>query len=106
MSNQQYTRKLPDEFSPSMVKFSSKSPQDRIALISAGINNSITSALDYQNSPFLQDAGITVNPDPISVNGYILRIPSIYYGNAASNKPVFLEMVPGTSSISRYISRR
>jgi eukaryotic translation initiation factor 2C len=40
--DQRYTRKLPPEFSPSMVKFSSKSPQDRLALISAGINNSIT----------------------------------------------------------------
>ncbi|KAJ8581686.1 hypothetical protein M405DRAFT_705041, partial [Rhizopogon salebrosus TDB-379] len=62
--------KLPPEFSPSMVKFSSKSPQDRLALISA----------DYQNSPFMQDAGITVLPDPISVNGRVLPTPSIYYG--------------------------
>ncbi|KAJ8592794.1 hypothetical protein M405DRAFT_859423 [Rhizopogon salebrosus TDB-379] len=90
--DQRYTRKLPPEFSPSMVKFSSKSPQDRLALISAGINNSITadqrSALDYQNSPFMQDAGITVLPDPISVNGRVLPTPSIYYGNPASGKPV------------------
>jgi eukaryotic translation initiation factor 2C len=40
--DQRYTRKLPPEFLPSMVKFSSKSPQDPLALISAGINNSIT----------------------------------------------------------------
>ncbi|OAX30854.1 hypothetical protein K503DRAFT_806646 [Rhizopogon vinicolor AM-OR11-026] len=92
MSNQQYTCKLPAEFSPSMVNFSSKSPQDCLTLISASINNFIMadqcSALDYQDSPFLQDAEITVNPNPISVNGYILSIPSIYYGNAALNKPV------------------
>ncbi|KAG2041475.1 ribonuclease H-like domain-containing protein [Suillus americanus] len=90
--DQRYTRKLPPEFSPTMVKFSSKNPQDRLALISAGINNSITadqrSALDYQNSPFLQDAGITVSPEPISVTGRILPTPRIHYGNPASSRPV------------------
>lgn len=90
--DQRYTRKLPPEFSPSMVKFSSKNPQDRLALISAGINNSITadqrSALDYQNSPFLQDAGITVSPDPILVTGRVLPTPKIHYGNPASSRPV------------------
>ncbi|KAG1736714.1 Piwi domain-containing protein [Suillus lakei] len=90
--DQRYTRKLPPEFSSLMVKFSSKNPQDRLALISAGINNSITSdqrsALDYQNSPFLQDAGITVSPDPISVTGRVLQTPKIHYGNPASSTPV------------------
>lgn len=90
--DQRYTRRLPPEFSAPMVKFSSKNPQDRLALISAGINNSITanqrSALDYQNSPFLQDAGITVAPDPISVVGRVLPTPRIYYGNPASSGPV------------------
>ncbi|KAG1749019.1 ribonuclease H-like domain-containing protein [Suillus paluster] len=90
--NQRYTRKLPAEFSSLMVKFASKNPGERLALISAGINNSITtdqrSALDYQNSPFMQDAGITVLPDPISVNGRILPTPSIYYGNLSSSSSV------------------
>jgi eukaryotic translation initiation factor 2C len=36
----------------------------------------------------MQDAGITVLPDPISVNGRVLPTPSIYYGNPASGKPV------------------
>ncbi|KAG1847515.1 hypothetical protein DFJ58DRAFT_663286, partial [Suillus subalutaceus] len=83
--DQRYARKLPPEFSPTMVKFSSKNPQDRLALISAGINNS---GLDYQNSPFLQDAGITVSPDPISVTGRVLPTPKIHYGNPASSRPV------------------
>ncbi|OJA17422.1 hypothetical protein AZE42_04820 [Rhizopogon vesiculosus] len=120
-SDQRYTRKLPAEFSASMVKFSSKSPHDRLALISAGINNAITAdqrsvsngpiyrafncqlfaqALDYQNSPFMQDAGITVHPDPISVNGRVLPTPSIYYGNAASNKPVDMR------SLGEYINKK
>ncbi|KAG1849091.1 hypothetical protein C8R48DRAFT_677144 [Suillus tomentosus] len=54
-------QKLPPEFSSLMVKFSLKNPQDFLALISAGINNRVMadqrSALDYQNSPFLQDTG-------------------------------------------------
>ncbi|KAG1858414.1 Piwi domain-containing protein [Suillus subalutaceus] len=90
--DQRYTRKLPPEFSPTMVKFSSKNPQERLELISAGINNSVTadqrSALDYQNSPFLQDAGITVSPEPISVTGRVLPTPKIYYGNPANSRPV------------------
>ncbi|KAG1819562.1 ribonuclease H-like domain-containing protein [Suillus subaureus] len=90
--DQRYTRKLPPEFSSTMVKFSSKNPQDRLALISAGISNSITadqrSALDYQNSPFLQDAGITVSPDPILVTGRVLPTPKIHYGNPATSRPV------------------
>ncbi|KAG1781228.1 hypothetical protein EV702DRAFT_921964, partial [Suillus placidus] len=90
--DQRYTGKLPPEFSPMMVKFSSKNPQDRLALISTGINNSITadqrSALDYQNSPFLQDTGITVSPDPISLTGRVLPTPRIHYGNPASSRPV------------------
>jgi eukaryotic translation initiation factor 2C len=44
--------------------------------------------LDYQNSPFMQDARITVHPDSISVSGRLLPMPSIHYGNAASNKSV------------------
>ncbi|KIK36441.1 hypothetical protein CY34DRAFT_27393, partial [Suillus luteus UH-Slu-Lm8-n1] len=74
--DQRYTRKLPSEFSSLMVKFSSKNPQDRLALISAGINNR---ALDYQNPPFLQDAGITVSTYPISVTGHVLPTPRIHY---------------------------
>ncbi|KIK45842.1 hypothetical protein CY34DRAFT_22361 [Suillus luteus UH-Slu-Lm8-n1] len=90
--DQRYTRKLPPEFSSLMVKFSSKNPQDRLALISAGINNRVTadqrSALDYQNSPFLQDAGITISPDPISIVGNVLPTPRIHYGNPANSRPV------------------
>ncbi|KAG2061216.1 Piwi-domain-containing protein [Suillus hirtellus] len=90
--DQRYTRKLPPEFSPMMVKFSSQKPHERLALISAGISNAITtdqrSALDYQNSPFLQDAGITVSPDPILVTGRVLPTPNIHYGNAAASRPV------------------
>ncbi|KAG1908652.1 uncharacterized protein F5891DRAFT_1124360 [Suillus fuscotomentosus] len=33
--------------------------------------------LDHQNSPFLQDTGITAIPDPIAVNGCVLATPSI-----------------------------
>ncbi|KAJ8584720.1 hypothetical protein M405DRAFT_444732 [Rhizopogon salebrosus TDB-379] len=40
-SDWRYTHKLPPEFPPSMVKFSSYSPRDRLSLISSGINDSI-----------------------------------------------------------------
>ncbi|KAG1788086.1 uncharacterized protein HD556DRAFT_1499735 [Suillus plorans] len=46
------------------------------------------SALDYQNSPFLQDVGITVSPDPILVTGRVLPMPNIHYSNAATSRPV------------------
>jgi len=38
-ADQRYTRKLPSEFSSSMVQFSSKHPQDLLTFISAEINN-------------------------------------------------------------------
>ena len=40
-ANQRYTCKLLSEFSSSMVQFSSKNPQDHLALISVRINNFI-----------------------------------------------------------------
>lgn len=40
--DQRYTKKLPPEFSSLMVKFSSKNPTERLGLINAGINNSVT----------------------------------------------------------------
>ncbi|KAG1817374.1 hypothetical protein EV424DRAFT_1347961 [Suillus variegatus] len=65
---------------------------DAAITILAGISNAVTtdqhSALDYQNSPFLQDAGITVSPDPILVTGRVLPMPNIHYGNAAASRPV------------------
>ncbi|KAG1847175.1 hypothetical protein DFJ58DRAFT_843265 [Suillus subalutaceus] len=49
--------------------------KDCLPLTSTGTDNSITadqrSALDYLNSPFLQDAGITVTPKPISVTSLL-----------------------------------
>jgi hypothetical protein len=36
----------------------------------------------------LQDAGITVSPDPISVVGHVLPTPRIHYGNPANSRPV------------------
>ena len=38
-------------------------------------------------SKFLQDAGITVLPDPISVTGRILQTPSVYCRNPSTSRP-------------------
>ncbi|KAG1897552.1 uncharacterized protein F5891DRAFT_1191747 [Suillus fuscotomentosus] len=90
MYDQHYTRKPPLEFSFLMIKLVQE-PQDCLALISAGINNPITSdqrsALEYQTSLFLQDAGITVSPDPTLVT-CVLPMPKIHYGNPASSRTV------------------
>ncbi|KAG1775993.1 hypothetical protein EV702DRAFT_1230723 [Suillus placidus] len=60
-----------------MVKFSSKNPQDCLAL-----------TLDYQNLPFLQDTGITISPEPISVTRHVLPMPKMHCRNPASSRPV------------------
>ena len=75
---------------------SSKNPQDCLGSISklssiVGwhvelFNWLFLQALDYQNSPFMQDTGIMVLPDPILINGRIFPMPLIYY--TASSKPM------------------
>jgi len=51
--------------------------------------------------PVHVNAGITVHPDPILINGHVLPTLSIYYGNAASNKPVVQHLQSSTILLSR-----
>ncbi|KAG2742218.1 hypothetical protein P692DRAFT_20879776 [Suillus brevipes Sb2] len=60
--DQRYIRKLPPEFSSFMVKFSSKNPQDRMALISAGINNHVTADQRSTSHPVVRSSLFLFRP--------------------------------------------
>ncbi|OJA16085.1 hypothetical protein AZE42_11986 [Rhizopogon vesiculosus] len=72
------------------------SPYDRIGrlydrTVTRTVPSKILSALyviGYSTGNTSLDSGITVHPHPMSVNGHVLPMPSIYYANAPSNKPV------------------
>jgi hypothetical protein len=41
----------------------------------------VTQVLDYENSPYMADAGIRVEPQPVTVPGRVLSPPQVVYGS-------------------------
>ncbi|KAG6836649.1 hypothetical protein H0H93_005479 [Arthromyces matolae] len=58
------------------LEFSPRDPNQRLQAIKAGWQE-----LQYTTSYFLRGAGITINPEPISVHGRLLTSPLILFGN-------------------------
>lgn len=77
LPDQRYSRKLPQEYTKHMVEFTSEKPRARMQSILNGIGNA--TVLDYQNSPFVMEAGLVISKDPTVIDGHVLRPPAILY---------------------------
>ncbi|KAL4065381.1 Piwi-domain-containing protein [Scleroderma citrinum] len=80
LPNQRYTRKLPQEYTKGMVEFTSEKPRARMEAILNGMGTSRSnSVLDYENSPFVKEAGLTVAKTPALIEGHVLTTPNMIY---------------------------
>lgn len=77
LPDQRYTRKLPQEYTKHMVEFTSEKPRARLQSILNGIGNA--TVLDYQNSPFVMEAGLVIAKEPTVIDGHLLTPPAIQY---------------------------
>ncbi|KAG6832703.1 hypothetical protein H0H92_012275 [Tricholoma furcatifolium] len=64
------------------LEFSPRDPRERLGAIGAGWQQ-----LQYTESIFLSGAGITVDPQPLVINGRILPSPTIGFGNSEKLSP-------------------
>ncbi|KAG9047215.1 hypothetical protein FS837_002809 [Tulasnella sp. UAMH 9824] len=77
-----YRKTLSPDQTKHMVKFSTLRPEDRLRSIRNGLQQ-----LSYSNSPYLQDFGINVDPNPITIKGRILPPPTLLYGQNVTIQP-------------------
>ncbi|KAH9951296.1 Piwi domain-containing protein [Amylocystis lapponica] len=78
---QLFKKKLLPEQTSRFVEVTAKKPHERLQTIRQGIAGA-RQQLDYGTSDFMQDAGISVNPDPVQVQGCVLNTPQIIFGSS------------------------
>ncbi|KAG8992734.1 hypothetical protein FRB90_000927 [Tulasnella sp. 427] len=77
-----YRKTLTPEQTKHMVEFSTLKPDARLRNIRNGLQQ-----LSYGNSAFLQDFGINVDANPMTIKGRILPTPTLMYGRNSSIVP-------------------
>jgi len=75
---QLYRKKLSPEATVTFLKFSTQKPDARLRTIKEAVAGP-KQVLDYNTSDFIQEAGMEVQQEPISINGRQLRSPDIKY---------------------------
>ncbi|KAF8968250.1 ribonuclease H-like domain-containing protein [Flammula alnicola] len=70
---QLFKRKVPENITADMVKFSTIRPQERLKKITEG-------AEGYDKSEFVKESGMKVDTRPLTINATILRTPTVQYG--------------------------
>ncbi|KAG8942123.1 hypothetical protein FRC00_011997, partial [Tulasnella sp. 408] len=77
-----YKKTLNPDQTKHMVDFSTLRPEERLRNIRNGLQ-----VLRYGNSPYLQDFGINVDANPMTIKGRILPTPTLLYGRNQSIQP-------------------
>lgn len=84
-AGQRYTRKLPQNMTSMMVDFSKFRPEKRLEMIVGQKGDRVQPpTLEYATSPYIRDAGMEISEKPITVQGQLLKPPTIFYGNRQS----------------------
>ncbi|KAI0692213.1 Piwi-domain-containing protein [Cytidiella melzeri] len=78
LPGQRYTRKLSPDAMNTFLTVSKSKPMDRIRDIEKAVNGP---DLDYAASSWMREAGITVNPQALHIDGRQLNPPSIEYAS-------------------------
>ncbi|KAG8898575.1 hypothetical protein FRC01_010855, partial [Tulasnella sp. 417] len=82
VDGQFYRKTLNPDQTKHMVDFSTLRPEERLRNIRNGLQ-----VLRYGNSPYLQDFGINVDANPMTIKGRILPTPTLLYGKNQSIQP-------------------
>ncbi|KAJ7121276.1 hypothetical protein C8R43DRAFT_959621 [Mycena crocata] len=81
---QLYKKKLPPKATPQLVKFATLKPDKRLQMI---CETPTAPVQNYASSEFMVDAGMFVDPRPITVQGRMLNTPSLVYKNHEQKRP-------------------
>ncbi|KAG1804734.1 Piwi domain-containing protein [Suillus plorans] len=84
-AGQRYNRKLPQNMTSMMVDFSKFRPEKRLEMIVGQKGDRVRPpTLEYATSPYIQDAGMEISEKPITIQGQLLKAPTIFYGKKQS----------------------
>jgi eukaryotic translation initiation factor 2C len=100
-----YKKKLSEQMMDKARSFATKKPQERIGIIKNGVsrgsqnilppvskiicsnwNNDFKAkiqTLEYRDSDFLKNAGMSVSPAPVTIQGRVLQAPGIRFASGA-----------------------
>lgn len=78
VEGQLYKKRVSPEVTASVVRASDKPPKERLRLIAAAVSGQNT-ILDYANSDFMNRAGLSVDANPIGIQGRYLEPPRIKF---------------------------
>ncbi|KAG8904415.1 hypothetical protein FRB99_001794 [Tulasnella sp. 403] len=76
-------KQVPYDLMLEVSRFTTMRPEHRLQSIRNGIQ-----ALQYGSSPYLRDFGISVEADPMKINGRLLTPPTLQYGKNVTIQPV------------------
>ncbi|KAH9842843.1 Piwi domain-containing protein [Rhodofomes roseus] len=80
LPGQLYRKKIPAELGADFLKFATQKPDARIQAIQDAVSGR-DEVFNYQGSDFVRDAGMRVDPAPLSITGRLLNPPRIQYGS-------------------------
>ncbi|KAJ6606523.1 argonaute-like protein [Mycena vulgaris] len=92
LPGQLYKKKLPPHATATVVSFAAMRPADRLRTIKTGTSSNTGASqrspiLEYENSEFMIEAGMRVDPNPITVPGRLLKVPSLLYNQSRRVEP-------------------
>ncbi|KAJ7470325.1 argonaute-like protein [Mycena latifolia] len=78
---QLYKKRLPSSATRDAVDFATMAPQVRLQTIAGGTAAGVQSPIQgYHNSEFVVDAGMVIDPNPITLNAKLLVPPAMRFG--------------------------
>ncbi|KAF7322559.1 Argonaute-like protein [Mycena chlorophos] len=78
---QPYKQKLPPDAGATVIAFSVLKPQERLNKITGSDNGVDSPVRSYGKSEFLAEAGVSINPTPMTVAGRLFEPMNLLYGN-------------------------
>ncbi|KAJ7756861.1 argonaute-like protein [Mycena maculata] len=79
LPGQLYKKRLPPAAMDSAVDFATLKPQDRLHVIAGGSSGLPSPIHGYNSSEFIHDAGMRINPQPMSLQARILAPPNMQF---------------------------
>ncbi|KAF7311573.1 Argonaute-like protein [Mycena kentingensis (nom. inval.)] len=101
LPGQPYKKKLPPDAGPTVIDFAVSKPQERLQKITGGAHGVESPVKTYGNSEFLAEAGVTVSPAPMTIQGRMLEVPELIYGEDEQKRPQSVKPQNGAWNVLR-----
>ncbi|KAI0745804.1 Piwi domain-containing protein [Earliella scabrosa] len=93
---QVYRKRLDPSLQKKFLSYATETPSRRRDMIQGAVRDN---TFNYDDSDFIKDAGMVVNPDMVSVSGVVLKPPKIVYGG--NDRPMELNTNEGAWNVQR-----